>query len=92
MKESEEGRDLYKKTHADLHPGEQHDREYFDSYDPTKCYGIPTPHDNTGKATRKTMRWLHTDISENKRTPLAPSRVERFRERTQPQLGKVHDP
>ena len=56
-----------------------------------KQYGIPTPHDNAGKQTKKTMHWLTEDMAD-RRTPITTRRVDAFRERTQHQLGTVHDP
>jgi len=90
--ESEVGRHLYRMTHADYHPGEKCDRNYtHPSYDDKKRFGIPTPHDNAGRAVRKTLKWLH-DTQAAKTAPIVAKRVDDFRERTQPQLGKVHDP
>ena len=45
----------------------------------------------TGKNANKSLRWLHDTLA-NKRAPIVSKRVDEFRERTQPQLGKVHDP
>lgn len=92
MQESEVGRNLYRKSHFDYKVGEQCNRYYtYDSYNKSRMYGIPTPHDNHGRHVKKTLKWLHDDLSE-KRTPIVSKRVDDFRERTQPQLGKVHDP
>ena len=60
-------------------------------FDRNSSFGIPTPHANDGRHVRKTMKWLIDDISENAGS-LVSKRVEDFRERTQPQLGKVLDP
>ena len=91
-KESEEGRDLYRKTHADLRVGEQHVRNYKPpNSKKMDKFGIPTPHDNAGREVKKTMYWLIDTMSE-KAAPIVSKRVDDFRERTQPQLGKVHDP
>ncbi len=54
-------------------------------------FGIPNPHHNDGRQVRQTLRWLHDTLAE-KATPVVSKRVDAFRERTQPQLGKVHDP
>ena len=54
-------------------------------------FGIPTPHANDGRHVRKTMKWL-TDEQADKATPIVAKRLDDFRERTQPQLGRVHDP
>lgn len=91
-REGEEGRDLYRRTHADYKVGEQHCRSYKEpNYNINDMFGIPTPHDNAGKEVKKTMYWL-TETMANKAAPIVSKRVDDFRERTQPQLGKVHDP
>jgi len=52
---------------------------------------MPTPHDNEGTQTRKTLRWLNE--TEGWKASAFTSRVEDdFRERTQWQLGKTRDP
>ena len=90
--EGEEGRDLYRKTHFDYLLGEQKNHNYASpSYQRTSKFGIPTPHDNAGGLVKKTMVWLQ-DAEADKATPIVSKRVDLFRERTQPQLGKVHDP
>jgi hypothetical protein len=92
MANSEAGRELYIKTHADLRPGEQHDRNYTSpGYHRYRQYGIPTPHDNAGRLTKRSMRWL-TDEKGEQCTPIVTRRVDAYRERTQPQIGKVLDP
>ena len=53
--------------------------------------GVPTPHDNAGKQVKRTLHWIHDERCE-KAAPIISKRVDDFRERTQPQLGQVHDP
>ena len=92
MYEGEQGRDLYRRTHAGYRVGEQCNRNYnYPNYNRSNKYGIPTPHENDGRHVRQTLKWLHDDLTE-KRAPIVSMRVDAFRERTQPQLGKVHDP
>ncbi|XP_064646873.1 EF-hand domain-containing family member B-like [Lineus longissimus] len=92
--EYDAGHDLYVVTHQDYRVGEAVDRNYKNpNYDSTSCFGIPTPHSNDGRHVRNTMKWLHTTNSgSEKHTPIVSKRADDFRERTQPQLGKVHDP
>ena len=86
------GRDLYKRSHKDYEPGEQYNRKYATlHFDPNSNFGIPTPHDNNGLFTKDTMHWF-TEKQNVRSTPLVSKRVDDFRERTQPQLAKVHDP
>ncbi|XP_071502668.1 EF-hand domain-containing family member B-like [Diadema antillarum] len=90
--ESEQGRDLYKFTHHDFDVGESVDRDYdWSSYPKEGFFGIATPHDNDGKNVAKTLEWLRNDQLD-KGTKVVSKRVDDFRERTQPQLGQVHDP
>ena len=53
--------------------------------------GMPTPHDNEGTMTRKTLRWL-TETEGWKASPLTSRIEDEFRERTQWQLAKTRDP
>lgn len=90
--ESEQGRDLYKMSHHDFNVGEAVDRGYDWSHYPKEgFFGIPTPHNNDGKHVAKTLKWLRNDQLD-KGTKVVSKRVDDFRERTQPQLGQVHDP
>ncbi|XP_038047870.1 EF-hand domain-containing family member B-like [Patiria miniata] len=92
MEESEAGRDLYKVTHHEFHVGEAVDRNYdWSRYPKDSMFGIATPHDNDGKHVAKTLKWLRNDHLD-KGTKVVAKRVDDFRERTQPQLGQVHDP
>ncbi|XP_074654131.1 EF-hand domain-containing family member B-like [Tubulanus polymorphus] len=86
------GHDLYTRSHADYLVGERVCRSYTSpSFNPRSCFGIPTPHSNDGRHVRSNLRWL-TDIQAQKAAPIVSKRLDNFRERTQPQLGKVHDP
>ena len=92
MDEGEMGRELYRKTHFDFKEGEQSNRGYVNpNYDQDSKFGIPTPHENDGRHVRSTLKWLH-DTRCERMTPVVAKRVDDFRERTQPQLGQVHDP
>ncbi|KAK2193405.1 hypothetical protein NP493_13g06020 [Ridgeia piscesae] len=61
------------------------------SYKRFDNFGVPTPHDNEGNPTYKSLKWV-TELLGEKAAPIVSKRVDEFRERTQPQLGKVHDP
>ena len=90
--EGEVGRNLYRLTHKDFWVGEQKQRNYtHDSYGRFDTFGAPTPHDNEGNPTYKSLKWV-TELLSQKAAPIVSRRVDEFRERTQPQLGKVHDP
>ncbi|XP_033101758.1 EF-hand domain-containing family member B-like isoform X2 [Anneissia japonica] len=90
--ESMQGKELYKWTHHNFEVGESVDRNYdWSRYPKNSTFGIPTPHENDGKHVYKSLKWLRNDQLD-KGTKVVSKRVNDFRERTQPQLGKVHDP
>ncbi|XP_071943653.1 EF-hand domain-containing family member B-like [Antedon mediterranea] len=90
--ESMQGNDLYKLTHHDFEVGEGLDRNYdWSRYPKDGTFGIATPHENDGKHVSKSLKWLRNDQLD-KGSKIVSKRVDDFRERTQPQLGKVHDP
>lgn len=90
--ESGQGRELYKRSHNAWEVGEMMDRNYdWSKFTQQSLYGVPTPHDNSGSQVRSALHWL-TDAQSVKRAPIVSQRVDQFRERTQPQLGTVHDP
>ncbi|XP_071822660.1 EF-hand domain-containing family member B-like [Apostichopus japonicus] len=92
MREDQEGKDLYKFTHHEFEVGESLDRNYdWTRYPKDMVYGIPTPHNNDGKHVAKSLTWLRNNDLD-KGTKVVSKRVDDFRERTQPQLGTVHDP
>ncbi|XP_070570083.1 EF-hand domain-containing family member B-like [Ptychodera flava] len=92
MTEGNEGHDLYIVTHNDYDVGEKKDRKYdWSRYAKDSRFGVPTPHDNDGRHVKKTLKWLH-DAQAEKAAKIVSKRVDDFRERTQPQLGQVHDP
>lgn len=90
--ESEEGLELYKKSHSAYTVGESYNRKYDWSRIPqTSMFGIETPHDNSGINTQKTLKWL-TQTQSAKAAHITTKRNDDFRERTIPQVGLVHDP
>ncbi|XP_065052077.1 EF-hand domain-containing family member B-like [Rhopilema esculentum] len=90
--ESTQGSDLYIKSHSAYSVGETYDRKYNWSRIPkTSCFGKETPHDNRGRNVQKTLKWLH-ETQSAKAAHVVSERVDNFRERTQPQVGTVHDP
>ncbi|XP_060065621.1 EF-hand domain-containing family member B-like [Ylistrum balloti] len=91
-KESAVGHELYRDTHSDYDVGEQHHRNYTSTgFNEKSKFGIPTPHSNDGRKVRQTLRWM-SQAQQEKATKIVSKRVDDFRERTQPQLGTVHDP
>ncbi|XP_030061886.1 EF-hand domain-containing family member B [Microcaecilia unicolor] len=89
--ESQKGHELYAMTHNDYNVGEKKDRKYDWSNFKTDTFGMPTPCFHDGRLTSKTLHWLH-DLQMKKAAQLVPKRVDDFRERSQPQIGKILDP
>ncbi|XP_006821422.1 EF-hand domain-containing family member B-like [Saccoglossus kowalevskii] len=90
--EGQTGHDLYIVTHNDYDVGEKRDRKYdWSRYAKDSRFGVPTPHDNDGRHVKKTLKWMH-EAQQEKGSKIVSKRVDDFRERTQPQLGQVHDP
>jgi len=90
--ESAQGKELYKVSHSDYEVGETYDRKYdWSRVKKNSIFGIETPHNNDGIHVRKTLKWLH-ETQSAKAAQIVSKRVDAFRERTQPQLGRVHDP
>jgi len=92
FKEAAEGHDLYVKSHTDYYPLERVCRSYTsENFHPLKKFGLPTPHNNDGKMTKETLTWLH-EVQSDKAAKIISKRLDDYREKSQPQLGKVHDP
>ncbi|XP_059165045.1 EF-hand domain-containing family member B-like [Physella acuta] len=92
FQEASQGHDLYVKSHADYYPLERVNRSYSSpNFHPQKKYGLPTPHCNDGRLTKHTLEWIH-ETQADQATKIINKRLDDFREKFQPQLGKVHDP
>ncbi|KAI6660857.1 EF-hand domain-containing family member B-like [Oopsacas minuta] len=90
--EWKQGQDLYKMSHNSYPVGDMPDRNYDWSVFPRDYkYGVETPHDVRGTGVSHAMKWSH-EAEEEQATHIVQKRLDDFRERTQPQIGKVHDP
>ncbi|NXF39721.1 EFHB protein, partial [Nyctibius bracteatus] len=91
-KEAREGHDLYIVSHNDYYVGEAINRKY-DSPNFSKAfvYGIETPHFKDGRSVSKSLNWLY-DLQLKKAAKIISKRSDDFKEKFQPQLGKVCDP
>lgn len=90
--EGQQGQELYKKSHNAYTVGETYDRKYDWTRIPdSTLFGIETPHDNRGSNTKKSLKWLTETLNE-KSVQFTSKRVDNFRQRNTPQVGKVHDP
>ncbi|WAR11450.1 EFHB-like protein [Mya arenaria] len=78
--ESAVGHELYRQTHLNFNVGEQLHRAYTSpNFKNTNKFGIPTPHDNTGKHLKKTLKWLH-EAEQERATKIVSKRVDEFHE------------
>ncbi|XP_066484736.1 EF-hand domain-containing family member B [Tiliqua scincoides] len=91
-KEARLGHELYVKSHNDYYVGEPVNRNYDPSmFHRLKLYGKETPHYNDGRNVARTLHWLH-DLQMKRAAKLVPKISDDFKEKFQPQLGKVLDP
>uniref|UniRef100_A0A8C7E4R8 EF-hand domain family member B n=1 Tax=Naja naja TaxID=35670 RepID=A0A8C7E4R8_NAJNA len=92
QKEAQEGHDLYISTHNDYYVGEAVNRKYNPStFNRFNLYGKETPHFNDGRNVGRTLHWLH-DLQMKKSAKIVSKISDDFKEKFQPQIGKVHDP
>lgn len=90
--ESKVAHDMYALSHKDFHVSERRNRSYTQpEFSPYSRFGEPTPHDNCGKRTRQTMKWVY-ETDKEKAAKIVSKRLDDWREKSQPQLGQVHDP
>ncbi|KAL2084433.1 hypothetical protein ACEWY4_019951 [Coilia grayii] len=87
-----EGHQYYVRSHNAYFVGEHVDR----SYNWTHCgrdtrFGVATPHHNDGRNVSRALHWP-CDKQKNHSALILSKQCDDFRERTQPQIGKVHDP
>uniref|UniRef100_A0A8C9TDW8 EF-hand domain-containing protein n=1 Tax=Scleropages formosus TaxID=113540 RepID=A0A8C9TDW8_SCLFO len=88
-KEAEEGHQLYIKSHNAYFVGERVDRKYnWSRIGKDHRFGVPTPNYSDGRKAAGSLQWL-AGLIDGK---LVSKQCDDFRERTQPQIGKVHDP
>ena len=87
--EWKQGQELYKQSHSSYPVGEMPDRNYDWSVFPKDYkYGVETPHDVRGTGVSGALKWSH-EAEEEQATHIVQKRLDDFRERTQPQIGKV---
>ncbi|XP_028905851.1 EF-hand domain-containing family member B isoform X2 [Ornithorhynchus anatinus] len=91
FREWEEGRDLYIISHNDYGPGEAKNRNYDPvSFHRFKMYGLETPHFNDGRNLAKCLCSFH-NLQLKKRAKVVTKNIDDFKEKFQPQIGKVLD-
>ncbi|KAM9648118.1 LOW QUALITY PROTEIN: EF-hand domain-containing family member B [Morphnus guianensis] len=90
-KEARKGHDLYIVSHSDYYVGEAINRKYDSpNFSKSFVYGI-TPHFKDGRSVSKSLNWLY-DLQLKRAAKIVSKRSEDFKEKFQPQLGKVLDP
>lgn len=90
--EAAEAHDMYVYTHKDFDPGQQVTRQYgTDHYSKNTQFGKPTPHDNAGAMTYKSLKWVH-ELESQKAAKVINKRLDDWREKFQDQLGMPRDP
>ncbi|XP_016319830.1 EF-hand domain-containing family member B [Sinocyclocheilus anshuiensis] len=91
-KEADEGHQLYIRSHGSYFVGERVDRKYNCShYGRDSRFGVTTPHYNDGRTISRSLQWPSDSLMHNS-AKLVSKRCDDFREKTQPQTGKFHDP
>ncbi|OPJ82009.1 EF-hand domain-containing family member B [Patagioenas fasciata monilis] len=91
-KEAREGHDLYIVSHDDYYAGEAINRKYDSpNFSKSFLYGIETPHFDDGRNVSKCLNWL-CDLQSKRAAQIISKRSDDFKEKFQPQLGKVLDP
>ncbi|NXQ94751.1 EFHB protein, partial [Sagittarius serpentarius] len=91
-KEAREGHDLYVVSHNDYYVGEAINRKYDSpNFSKSFVYGIETPHFKDGRGVSKSLNWLD-DLQLKRAAKIVSKQSEDFKEKFQPQLGKVLDP
>ncbi|XP_047926190.2 EF-hand domain-containing family member B isoform X1 [Anser cygnoides] len=91
-KETRKGHDLYIVSHNDYYAGEAINRKYDSpNFSKSFVYGIETPHFKDGRNVSKSLNWL-CDLQWKKAAKIVSKRSDDFKEKFQPQVGKVLDP
>uniref|UniRef100_A0A8V0XCM0 EF-hand domain family member B n=1 Tax=Gallus gallus TaxID=9031 RepID=A0A8V0XCM0_CHICK len=91
-KEAREGHDLYVVSHNDYYAGEAINRKYDSpNFNKSYVYGIETPHFEDGRNVSKSLNWLY-DWQMKRAAKTVSKRIDDFKEKFQPQIGKVLDP
>ncbi|XP_063055479.1 EF-hand domain-containing family member B isoform X2 [Engraulis encrasicolus] len=86
-----EGHQHYVRTHNAYFVGEHVDRNYtWDRIGKDTRFGVPNPHRNDGHNLSKCLDWP-CDKQVNHSAKIVSKKCDDFRERSQPQIGRVHD-
>jgi len=89
---ADKGHDLYRTSHHDYNCAEQTSRYYLHpSYNARRRFGLPTPHDNAGSETYKSLKLIQYSEAQ-KAAPISTKVEDEYRERAHWQIGKILDP
>ncbi|KAJ3333779.1 hypothetical protein HDU76_003593 [Blyttiomyces sp. JEL0837] len=78
-------------SHGSYRPGERRQHYGPNFVAPSHEVSKRDKHDNDGKRTKEVMYW-HEEIVKELQTKVVSKRLADWRERRQPEIGKVHDP
>ncbi|NXA40103.1 EFHB protein, partial [Eudromia elegans] len=91
-KQARQGHDLYIMSHNDYYVGEVINRKYDSpSFNRFRVFGKETPHFEDGRNVARSLNWL-VDLQAKKAEKIVSKRNDDFKEKFQPQVGKVLDP
>ncbi|NWJ10505.1 EFHB protein, partial [Crypturellus undulatus] len=91
-KQARQGHDLYIKSHNDYYVGEVINRKYDSpNFNRFHVFGKETPHFEDGRNVARSLNWL-VDLQSKKAAKIVSKRSDDFKEKFQPQIGKVLDP
>ncbi|NXX15951.1 EFHB protein, partial [Podargus strigoides] len=85
--EAREGHDLYIVSHNDYHAGEAINRKYNSHFSKSFVYGKETPHFEDGRSVSKSL-----NLQSKRAAKIVSKQSDDFKEKFQPQIGKVLDP
>lgn len=93
LEATEKARALYVRSHGNYGPGEQRNRNYTWTKNLPRdtMFGVQTVHANDGREVAESLRWTQETQRETT-TKIINKKVEDFRKKTIPELGRVHDP
>ncbi|NWX98813.1 EFHB protein, partial [Nothoprocta ornata] len=90
--QARQGHDLYIMSHNDYYVGEVINRKYDSpSFNRFDVFGKETPHFEDGRNVARCLNWF-VDLQSKKAAKIVSKRSDDFKEKFQPQVGKVLDP
>ncbi|XP_067094035.1 EF-hand domain-containing family member B [Osmerus mordax] len=91
-REAQQGHNSYIRSHNAYFVGERVDRNYnWSRISKDSRFGVSTPHYNNGRNVLRSLNWS-CDTEKHHSAKMVSKICDDFREKTQSQIGKVHDP